>query len=208
MLMIKKYFHNIIKVIKVICISFQKNKNNLSENSNEYYTNECYVRLVDFYHCEKLQSLVILIQLNDTNKLISHPLKSLINDKKLIRELHPIDASKIGILANFENHGLFKKIFSHLLEKNYFVSSANLIKKIKPFFRVTKKYLGDENIRIISMTTPCMQNSIEMSILDLFENYRILSSMDPFDTIALGYDISDYWIQKIFDNDYRYKKQY
>lgn len=196
MLMIKKYFQAIIKFIKTICCKWIKNKNNLPLFTPEYYIN-----LVGFYHCNKLQCLVILINLNYVKKILKQPLKKFILNKALIRELHPLDASILGVLANFENHGIFKQKFFYSNQINYFIAESNL-KKILPLFKISRKYFLPDGTKIISLVDTSMNHTIEISSLELFDNDKLLSAMDSFDAISLVYDVSDFWIKLFGENSY------
>ena len=63
---------------------------------------EYYLKLDGYYFCKKQKQTIVIIQVRNKRTVEKIPVKKVIQDKNLVKELHPADACIIGMLANKE----------------------------------------------------------------------------------------------------------
>jgi hypothetical protein len=153
----------------------------------EAVKNKYYLKFDGFYY--KQNKAYCIIQYHGKRFAHIAPVAELVNDKNLISRLHPLDAMIIGIIANNENNRI-KNDCAGLINAKKFRNPFLINRSSRNIFRtVAKRFEAQEEI--ITLQSKDQQKTITISIQELLKDDALVSSINPFDALAIGYDISD-----------------
>lgn len=156
---------------------------------------EYYLKLDGYYYCCKQNCVMIIIRVRNKRLVQKIPVKDAVNDKALIKELHPADACAIGILANNKRNGIAdaspndSNNVRRLKEYHCFIKSD-------PLLTVVKKYFDHTNNEITVLGSKFLPKEIEIPTLELLKNEALLYALDCQQAISIGYDISELHLRK------------
>lgn len=171
---------NIYKRIKHL---FLKYKKAIYITKNQYK-----LRLVNINQ-SKNGKLLATVQVIIKRAKIKLGLQYLVTNKALVKEFHPVDASRIAFLANLERHGIANiapdSLFSEFKcpvikqEPNIAIVSQNHVKDNKETEIVIKGGEKQKNIKA----------------LELMENHSIIYELGSVTALSIGYAASNDYIE-------------
>jgi hypothetical protein len=147
-----------------------------------------------YYYCKKQKCTLAVIRVRNKRTTESIPLMEIINDKDYLKELHPVDACILGVLANNDRNGIIDnsiigwKKMNRSKEYNCFVKS-------EPILEISRKYTNALGVDIVALHSKLLHREIEVSMLDLCRNQALLYALDSHQAIAIGYDISEFYVR-------------
>jgi hypothetical protein len=68
-----------------------------------------YFKLDGYYYCPSQKCNIAVIRVRNKRAIEKIPIKSIVNDKKYLKQLHPFDTCMVGIIANNERNGIIEK---------------------------------------------------------------------------------------------------
>jgi hypothetical protein len=155
---------------------------------------EYYLKLDGYYYCKRQKCTLAVIRVRNKRTTESISLMEIINDKDYLKELHPVDACVIGILANNERNGIIDdniigwKKMSRSKDYNCFVKSESILE-------ISRKYKNDVGVEMVSLHSKLLHKEIEISMLELCRNQALLYAIDSFQAISIGYDASEFYVR-------------
>ena len=151
---------------------------------------EYYLKLDGYYFCKKQKQTIVIIQVRNKRTVEKIPVKKVIQDKNLVKELHPADACIIGMLANNERNNVVDISCDGWQKMKRFKQLCCFVKS-DPILRVSKKYFGENKKEITVLHSPCLDKEIEISTIALFKNEALLYALDTFQAVSVGYGASE-----------------
>lgn len=156
---------------------------------------EYFLKIDGYYFSKKQNCTIVVLQVRNKRTIEKVPIKKMISDKKLVKELHPADACFIGILANNEINKLVDvncdgwQKMKKLREHNCFIRSGSILK-------VHKRYFDKEGKYITVLRSPSLAQEIEIPTVELSKNEALLYALDHFEAISVGYDASESYLRQ------------
>ena len=157
---------------------------------------EYYLKLDGYYFCEKLKQTMIIIRVRNKRTVDKVLVKEVIKDKNLMRELHPVDACIIGMLANNERNDVVDTSCFGWKNMKQFKQLCCFIKS-NPILHIVKKYIDKDAKEITVLCSPCLNKEIGIPTVELFKNEALLYALDAFQAMSIGYDASESEIRKM-----------
>src|SRR3990167_5020890 len=151
---------------------------------------EYYLKLDGYYFCNKEKRTYLIIRVRNKRIIEKYDVNSSVKDKYLIKQLHPADACIIGILANNERNKIFESDFNGIKNMCRFKDHGCIFKS-NPILCVSRKYFDHNNNEITVLYSPCIKKEINIPTLDLLENEALLYTLDSYQAVSVGYDISE-----------------
>lgn len=191
------YIYRIYSLIKntffKYLYSFQHLYGKFGKNINGYY--EYYLKFDGYYYCKWKKCIVVIIRVRNKRTIDELPLQQIVYDTSYISELHPLDAFVIGILANNERNGMNLNenigwINMHRL-KEY---QCNI--KSFPILEVSGQFYNSIDQKIIILKSKFLNKEIQLPLEELCTNQALLYTLDSCQTVGIGFDISESFIQK------------
>ena len=156
---------------------------------------EYYLKLDGYYFCKKQNCTMVVIQVRNKRTIDKISVKKAITDKSLIKELHPVDACMIGILANNERNGVIDTTCIGWQKMKRFRQYDCFI-KTEPILQISKKYFNDDRQQVTVLYSPCLDKEISIPTIELSKNKALLYALNSFQTISIGYDASESYLRQ------------
>ncbi len=157
-----------------------------------YY--QYYLKLDGYYYCKWKRCVVAVLRVRNKRTIDIIPLNEIVNNKSYLKELHPVDACLIGILANNERNGILNKE-SVGWQKMGRSKEYRCFIKSDPILEISRKYSNKEGNEIVVLRSKFLSNEIELLSTELCKNHALLYALDSLETVSLGYDISELFIR-------------
>jgi len=157
-----------------------------------YY--EYYLKLDGYYYCKWKRCTVVVIRVRNKRITDIIPLSEIIGDKAYLKELHPVDACIIGVLANSERNGILRK-YSISWQRMGRSKEYRCFIKSDPILEVHRKYVNHQGNEIVVLRSRFLNNEIELFTTELYKNQTLVYALDSFQAVALGYDVSELFIR-------------
>ena len=178
------YFSNWLRIFSV-------KQFNTAEKNIKYF-----FKLDGYYYCSRKKSTIVIFRVRNKRTIYKIELKEIINDKDYLKELHPVDACILGILANNERNGIVNK--NHIGWRKMNRSKAHMCSlKTESFLEVTNKYTDTDGNEIIILRAKHLDKEIKITTIELCKNQALLYALDSFQAISLGYDASEFIFKNI-----------
>lgn len=157
---------------------------------------EYYLKLDGYYFCKKQNKSIVIIRVRNKRTIDRIPAGEIINDKNLVRELHPADACIVGMLANNDRNGVID-IYCDSWQKMKRFKQLMCFVKSNPILQISRKFFDSENNEITVLRSPCLDKEIQIKTQDLAKNEALLYALDAFQAVSIGYDASESEIRKM-----------
>ena len=156
---------------------------------------EYYLKLEGYYFNRYQDSYFVVIRPRNKRYFEKISLKEILNHKEYIKELHPIDACILGVLVNQQNNGFFDEACNSLRKMNRFKDHACFY-KINQLLEITKKFISQNGIEAMIIKSNHHQKEFLITIEDIWRKRELLHGINSLQAIEVGYNISEYFIQK------------
>lgn len=157
---------------------------------------EYYLKLDGYYFCDQKKCTVVVLRIRNKRTSETSPVLELVNDKNYLKEIHPFDAFIIGVLSNNERNGIIDKNCLNFRNmnrtKDYYCNT-----KFSPVLEVIGAYYNEHNVKITILKSKFLNKQIEVSSTELCNNQYLIHSIDSLQALAVGYETSEAFIQKI-----------
>ena len=168
------------------------------KRSTELYLAEYPLKVEGVYYHRWTRVNILLIQVRGKRTGYHIPMYTILNDKTLIESMSPIDACIIGILANNEHHGIVEdqtssyKNMKRMQHSHVFHSSDQILK-------INRSYTTETGSVICVLASKFVEKEIHIPVDRLYNNYALLSALHHSDALKVGYEISEEYQRKYFD---------
>lgn len=166
---------------------------NFWKDTNGYC--QYYLKLDGYYFCPKNKKSIAVLRIRNKRTTDRIPVQEIVNDKEYLRELHPLDACILGLIANNERNGI---INANAIGWRKMTRSKGYkcFTKSNTILDVSKKYINKDGVEIIVLYSTNLKREIEISAIDLCKNHALLYALGSFQALSLGYDISELFVRK------------
>lgn len=152
---------------------------------------EYYLKLDGYYFCTQNNKTLLIIRVRNKRTVDILSIQDVVNDKTYLKELHPVDACIIGILAHHEKNNLIKNTNHKISEIIRFDENYCFI-KAEPILQIVKKYTNNDEVQLTVLRSKCLRKEIEIPTNELYKNPALLYALDSFQAISVGYDASEF----------------
>ena len=153
-----------------------------------------FLKLDGYYYCEKKKRTIAVIRVRNKRTVEQIPIKQIAFDENYLRSLHPLDACIIGILSNNERNGIIDKDASGW-KKMQRLKSCYCFTRTNPILKISGKYTDSMGVEITTLHSEILNKEIQISTIELAKNQALLYSLNSFDAISVGYNISEQYIK-------------
>jgi hypothetical protein len=157
---------------------------------------EYYLKLDGYYYCSKQKCVMGVIRVRNKRTTEVIPINEIINDREYLRELHPVDACVIGILANNERNGIMNSNIVGWKKMNRSKDYGCSIKSEK-ILDISRRYTNNNNTEIVVLRSRILDQEIEIPAINLCKNQALLYALDSLQAISIGYDASECYARNI-----------
>ncbi len=155
---------------------------------------EYYLKLDGHYYSTWKKCTMAVIRVRNKRTADIIPLHEIVNDKDYLKELHPVDAFIIGILANNERNGIVDNNSIGWQKMNRSKECRCVIKSA-PILEVSNKYINEHGDEIVVLRSKFLDKEIRLHTTELCKNQALLYALDSFQAVAIGYDASESFIR-------------
>lgn len=142
-------------------------------------------KLDSYYYDNKRHVIVLVLKIRFKRAVLHVPLDRMLQDKKALSNMHPIDLCIIGVLAN-QTPGQSQNNINNLIT----VADDFLMMKIQQTLEIKKRDFTGVDEKITLNLTP-LNREITISASELYKNKKLMHALKYHDAIALGYTIKD-----------------
>lgn len=162
------------------------------QNTEGFY--KYYLKLDGYYYSKWKKCTIAIVRVRNKRTTDKIPICEIVNDKEYLKELHPVDACIIGILANNERNGIIDKKSIGWLRTHRSKEHKCTIKS-EPILEISGKYINQNGNEIVILRSKFLNKEIELLATELCKNQALLYALDSFQAVAIGYDVSESFIR-------------
>lgn len=170
----------------------------LIKRSVELYAAEYPLKVQGVYYHRWTRMNILLIQVQGKRIAYHMPMHMILKDKSLIESMSPIDSCIIGILANNEHHGIVEDQTSSYKNMKR-IQHTQAFQSIDHLLKVVRSYTTETGNTVCVLASRFVEKEMHIPVDSLYRNYALLSALQHTDAMKIGYDISEEYQRKFFD---------
>lgn len=170
------------KIISLLINGYKKYKEAIFVTKRQYR-----LRFLHYYIAKNNQAIAV-IQVIIKRIKVKFSLQYLASNKYLLQDIHPVDASRISFITNFDNNNCLNQLPDYIKSRNY----ACPIIKQPPTIKIQSQYFSKETKETLFVLAPTYSSSeITVSATELIKKHDIIFSLGSLNALTVGYAASE-----------------
>ena len=170
------------KIISLLINGYKKYKEAIFVTKRQYR-----LRFLHYYIAKNNQAIAV-IQVIIKRIKVKFSLQYLASNKYLLQDIHPVDASRISFITNFDNNNCFDQLPDYIKSRNY---ACPIIKQI-PTIKIQSQYFSKENKETLFVLSPTYSSTeITVSATELIKKHDLIYSLGSLNALTVGYAASE-----------------
>lgn len=153
---------------------------------------EYYLKLDGYFYCEDKNCNLAVIRVRNKRTIDLFPIQEIVNSKDYLKELHPMDACIIGIIAHNEQNGIINKKYTGWKKMCRIQETKGFcFIKSEAVVEIVQTYTNEDDREITVLKALHLKKRMEIPTRELCKNQALLYALNSLQAMSLGYSASE-----------------